>query len=147
MLHFAQRYDPKTDIGTFTNFNENGLTKVAITTKGFKVLSYWQQTSEDSAFGSHFGRDPLDKMQVWHSCNPDGTCDEITSYFSDQAMHLVKRVEWHDPAQVLKLAFDYEYELDAVGNWTKRTVWVWTSQFEVCKLFETDYRTITYWSK
>jgi len=146
-LHFVQTYDPKTDIWTFTNFNENGSLKVSAMTKGTKVLSYWQQTGEDHVFGSNFSRDPKDKMQVSHSCNPDGTCDEITSYFSDEAMHRVSRVEWHDPVGSLRLSFDYEHQLDRFGNWTQRTVWVWSPDLGERKLCETDYRSITYWSK
>jgi hypothetical protein len=146
-LHFAQSYNPRTDISSFTSFNENGSVKVAFTTKGTKVLSYWQQTGEEHVFGSGFGRDRVGKTQVTHNCNPDGTCDEIVSYFPDETTNQVSRVEWHDPAQVLRLAFDYEYQLDAFGNWTKRTVWVWSPELRERKLCETDYRTITYWSK
>jgi hypothetical protein len=146
-LHFVQSYDPETDIWTFTNFNENGSAKVAITTKGSKVLSYWQQAGEDNVFGSNFYRDPNNKTQVSHSCNPDGTCDEITSYFSDEARHQASRVEWHDPAGVLRLSFDYEYEVDQFGNWTKRTVFVWSPELGERKSYETDYRTLKYWGK
>jgi hypothetical protein len=146
-LHFAQSYNPQTDVSTFTSFNENGSAKVTFTTKGAKVLSYWQQTGEEHVYGSIFGSDRIGKTQVMHNCNPDGTCDKIASYFPDEITNQVSRVEWHDPAQVLRLAFDYEYELDAFGNWTKRTVWVWSPELGERKLCETDYRTITYWSK
>jgi hypothetical protein len=146
-LHFAQIYNPQTDISTFTSFNENGSANVTFTTKGTKVLSYWQQTDEKNVFGSSFWRDPVGRTLVTHNCNPDGTCDEITSHFFDEARHQVSRVEWHDPAQVLRLAFDYEYESDSFGNWTKRTVWVWSPELGERKLSETDNRTITYWSK
>lgn len=146
-LHFGQSYNPQTDISTFTSFNENGSTKVTFTTKGTKVLSYWQQTNEEHVYGSSFWRDRVGKTIVTHSCNPDETCDEITSYFHDETTNQVSRVEWHDPAQVLRLAFDYEYQLDAFGNWTKRTVWVWSPELGERKLCETDYRTIAYWNK
>jgi hypothetical protein len=146
-LHFAQSYNPQTDISTFTSFNENGSAKVTFTTKGTKVLSYWQQTSEEHVFGSIFWRDRAGKTEVTHNCNPDGTCDEIASYFPNETTNQVSRVEWHDPGQVLRLAFDYEYELDSFGNWTKRTVWVWSPDLGERKVCETDYRTLTYWSK
>jgi len=146
-LHFAQTDNPQTDISTFTSFNENGSTKVTFTTKGTKVLSYWQQTNEKNVFGSIFWRDRVGKTEVTHNCNPEGTCDEIASYFPDETTNRVNRVEWRDPAQVLRLAFDYEYELDSLGNWTKRTVWVWSPELGERKLCETDYRTITYWSE
>ena len=146
-LHFAQNYNPLTDISTFTSFNENGSARVTFTTKGQKVLSYWQETNEKNVFGSNFWRDRVGNTVVTHSCNPDGTCDEIASYFRDEKTNDVSRVEWHDPAQVLRLAFDYEYQLDALGNWTKRTVWVWSPELGERKLCETDYRTIAYWNK
>jgi hypothetical protein len=146
-LHFAQYYNPQTDMSTFTSFNESGSTKVAFTTKGTKVLSYWQQTGEEHVFGSIFWRDRVGKTEVTHNCNPDGTCDEIASYFPDETTNQVSRVEWHDSAQVLKLAFDYVYQVDAIGNWIKRTVWVWSPELGERKLCETDYRTIRYWSK
>jgi hypothetical protein len=146
-LHFAQTCNPQTDICTFSSFNENGSLKVTFTTKGTKVLSYWQETKEEHVFGSSFWRDRVGKTIVTHSCNPDGTCDEIATYFPNETTNQVSRVEWHDPAQVLRLAFDYEYEFDSLGNWTKRTVWVWSPELGERKLCETDYRTITYWSK
>ena len=89
----------------------------------------------------------MGKTVVNHSCNPDGTCDEIVSYFPDETTNQVSRVEWHDPAGGLRLAFDYEYQLDAFGNWTKRTVRVWGPEPGERKVCETDYRTIVYWSK
>jgi hypothetical protein len=145
-LHFAQTYNPRTDMSTFVSFNENGSTKVTFTTKGTKVLAYWQETNEKNVFGSFFWRDRLGKTMVTHSCNPDGTCDDVATYYPDDTTDRVSRVEWHDPAQVLRLTFDYEYELDSLGNWTKRAVWVWSPELGERKLCETDYRTITYWS-
>jgi hypothetical protein len=147
LLHFVQTYDPKTALWTFTNFNEDGSVKVAITTEGSKLLSYWrQQTGEDHVFGSNFVMDPEGKAQDSYSCNLDGTCDRITAYFSDEKRHLVSRMEWHDPSGTLRLSFDYDYQLDQFGNWTKRTVWVWNPELGERKLCETDYRTLTYWS-
>jgi hypothetical protein len=146
-LHFAQTYNPQTDISTFTSFNENGSTNVTFTTKGTKVLSYWQRTDEKNVFGSVFWRDRVGNATVIHNCNPDGTCDEIANYFPDEKSNQVSRVEWHDPAHVLRLAFDYEYEFDSLGNWTKRTIRVWSPEVGERKLCETDYRTIKYWSE
>ena len=146
-LHFAQFYNPQTDISIFSSFDERGSLEVTFTTKGKKVLSYWQQTNEKNVFGSSFWRDRVGKTIVTHSCNPDGTCDEITSYFANETTNHVSRLEWHDPGHVLRLAFDYEYEFDSIGNWTKRTVWVWSPDLGERKLCETDYRSITYWSK
>jgi hypothetical protein len=46
---------------------------------------------------------------------------------------------------VLKLSADCEYEPDQFGNWMKRIVWVWSPELGNRKLYETDYRTLTYW--
>jgi len=146
-LHFVETNDPKTDTFTFTNFNENGSIKVAFTTVGTKVVSYRQEPSEQQVFGSNFFMDPVGKTQESYSCHSDGCCDHIISYFLDEARHHVSRIEWHDPAGVLKLSSDYEYELDQFGNWTKRTVWVWSPELGERKLYETDYRTLKYWDK
>jgi len=146
-LHFVQTFNPQTDISTFTSFNENGSAKVTFTTKGTRVLSYWQQTNEKNVFGSVFWRDRVGRALVTHNCNPDGTCDEIASYFPDETTNRVSRAEWHDPAEILRLAFDYEYEFDSLGNWTKRTVWVWSPELGERKLAEVDFQTLTYWNK
>src|SRR5229473_7408938 len=136
-LHFAQTYDPKTDIWTFTNFNEDGSAKVTITTQNSKVLSYWQQqTGEEQVFGSGFFLDRVGKEQQSFSCHPDGSCDRITSHFSGEVGDQVSRVEWHDPAGALRLSFEYEYQLDPFGNWTKRTVWVCSPELGERKLCE-----------
>lgn len=146
-LHFVQTYDPKTDTVTFTNFNENGSIKVTFTTVGTKVISYWQEPSEQQMFGSNFFMDPVGKTQESYSCHSDGSCDHVISYFPDEARHHVRRIEWHDAAAVLKVCADYEYEFDQFGNWTKRTVWVRSPELGERKLYETDYRTLKYWSK
>lgn len=146
-LHFVQANDPKTDTFTFTNFNENGSIKVTFTTVGTKVISYWQEPSEQQVFGSNFFMDPVGKTQESYSCRSDGSCDHVISYFPDEARHHASRIEWHDAAGVLKLWADYEYDLDQFGNWTKRTVWVWSPELGERKLYETDYRTLKYWSK
>jgi hypothetical protein len=146
-LHFVETNDPKIDTFTFTNFNENGSTKVTFTTVGTKVISYWQEPSERQVFGSTFFMDPVGKTQESCSCHSDGSCDHVISYFPDEARHHVSRTEWRDAAGVLKLSADYEYELDQFRNWTRRTVWVWSPELGNRKLYETDYRTLTYWIK
>jgi len=146
-VHFVQTNDLKTDTFTFTNFNENGSIKVTFTTVGTRVISYWQEPSEQQVFGSNFFMDPVGKTQESYSCHSDGGCDHVISYFPDEARHCASRIEWHDPAGVLKLSADYKYELDQFGNWTKRTVWVWSPELGERKLYETDFRTLKYWGK
>src|SRR6266852_1267040 len=110
---------------------------------------------------SHIGREaakalPTGAISSWtgdgrtqksFSCNPDGSCHRITSSFGDDVSRHMKRVEWRDPSGVLRMAFDYAYQLDQFDNWTKRTVWVWSPELGERKLAEIDYQTLTYWNK
>jgi hypothetical protein len=144
-LHFVETYNPKTDVWTFTNLNADGSVKAAVTTVN-STVSYWQRDPEEGVFGSGFYTDREGKVQKSYSCHPDGGCDQIISYFEDETSHQVSRVEWHDAAGVLRLSFDYDYELDQFGNWTKRMAWVWSPELDERKLCETDYRTLRYWA-
>ena len=145
--HYTETYDPKSDVWTFTDFDEVGAVKAAIVTKNSDVVSYWQKATAGPVFGSNFFMDPDGRIQKSYSCNPDGTCDHITSYFDDDDRHHVRRVEWRDPEHNLRLSFDYEYQLDRFNNWTKRTVWVWSPELGERKLAEVDFQTLTYWNK
>jgi hypothetical protein len=121
--------------------------KVSYTTVGTKVISYWQEPAEQQVYGDSFFMDPVGNTQDAYICHGDGSCEHIISFFTDETSHRVRRIEWHDAAGVLKLSGDYEYEFDQFGNWTKRTVWVWSAELGERKLYETDYRTLTYWKK
>ena len=146
-LHFLEVNDPQTDTYIFTNFNEDGSMKVTFTTKGTKLISYWQEPSERPVFGSTFFMDPVGKTQESYTCHSDSNCDHIISFFTDETRRNASRVEWHDAEGILKLWADYDYEIDQFGNWSKRTVWVGSSELEGRKLYETDYRTLTYWNR
>jgi hypothetical protein len=146
-LHFVETNEPKSDTYTFSSFNENGSIKVAFTTVGTKVISYRQETAEENVFGHSFSMDPSGKTQEAYKCHRDGRCDHFISYFMDESRHLVHRNEWHDADGALKYSADFEYELDAYGNWTKRTVWVWSEDLGERKLYATDYRAYSYWHK
>jgi hypothetical protein len=144
-LHFVETTDPRTGTWTFTNFNENGSVKLTVTTRGTQVLSFWRQPGDKYEFGTTFFMDPVGKTCESYHCHLGGGCDRIVSYFPDEQRHNTSRTEWRDPAGVLQLATDFEYEVDAFGNWTKRTVWLWTPEWNDRKLYKTDYRTLKYW--
>lgn len=146
-LHFVEINDPKTDTYTFTNLNEDESTKVALTTVGTRVISYRQEPSEKPVLGSTVFMDPVGKTRESYSCHSDGSCDHVIYYFTDATRRHASRIEWRDSGEVLKLSADYEYELDQFENWTKRRVWVWSPELEERKLYETDYRTLSYWAK
>jgi hypothetical protein len=135
--HYVQTKDPKTHTWTFTSFNEDGTLKVTFTTVGTKVISYWQVPSDQTVYGSSFFMDRAGKTQESYSCHADGACDHLISYFPDESSRQVSRLEWHDGEGALKVAVDFEYALDTAGNWTKRTVWVWSSELGERKLHAT----------
>jgi hypothetical protein len=146
-VHFVETNDPKTDTFTFTNFREDGSIKLNFTTVGTKVVSYWQEPVDKDELGDTFFMDPVGKTQEAYKCHSGNSCDHIITYFTDETRHQVSRMEWQGADGALKMSSDYEYELDPYGNWTKRTVRVWSSELGERKLYETDYRTLTYWNK
>lgn len=143
--HIVDTYDPKTDIWTWTSFDENGHLKVGIATQEGKVLFYRHPTTQENAFGEHFFLDRIGKTQHTFRGHSDGTFDDVTTIYPDETNHLARRLEWRDGNEVLRLAADFEYETDAHGNWTRRNTWVWTPELGERKLYETDTRTLTYW--
>jgi hypothetical protein len=147
ILHSLESYDPARDISDFISFNEDGTVKVTSRTQGNKVLAYWEQPGENQPFGSHFYLDAVGKTQLSYSCHPNGTCDPTITYFLDEARYNPSRTEQYDAAGELQRAAYYKYDLDQFGNWTKRTLWVWTPELGERKLYETAERTIKYWTK
>lgn len=144
-LHFIETTDPNKDTWAITTFNENGSVKLALNTQGTKVLSFWREPGEDMPFGSIFSMDRVGKTQESYRCRLGGGCDHFVIYFPDERSHNATRLEWHDPAGVLQLAADYEYELDGYGNWTKQTIWLSTPDLGDHKLFQINRRILTYW--
>jgi hypothetical protein len=70
-LHFVETNDPKTNTYTFTNLNENGSIKVALTTVGTKLTSYWQEPGEGPLYGADFALDPVGKTRESFACHSD----------------------------------------------------------------------------
>lgn len=151
-LHFVHTYDPKTHFETWTTFNENGSAKLSWVLQDTKMLSYWQQPCDGpqpchGPVGSTFFMDSGPRKQEARDYQSDGTFDRVESEFLDEQKRHIKHEERHGPTNELVIAADYEYEFDLLGNWTKRTTWVWTPSLGERTLYETDYRTIAYWNK
>jgi hypothetical protein len=139
LLHFTQSFDPETDVQTFTNFNEDGTARLTFTAKENKITNYWQQPSAKREFGSG-----VCFKTGCESRNPDGSVFRtVTAYADDRRRN--PRIELRDGAEQVQMPADYEYELDERGNWTKRSVWVWTRESGQRKLHEIDSRTLAYW--
>lgn len=142
--HIVHTYDRRTKFETYTSFLEDGSAGLIFTLQDVKVLSYWQPPG--STQGSlPFLWDTGPKSRESRTYHADGTYERVESTFRDDQKRNVARVEFHDSANVLKAAADYEYEFDSVGNWLKRTVRVWTPELGVSELYETNYRVLTYW--
>lgn len=144
--HILDTYDPATDIWTWTSFNEDGSLKIAIVTQNGKVLSYQHPTMEENAWGEHFFLDPIERTQHTFRGHPDGTYDDVTTIFPDDTRHNPGQLEWRDGTGVLRLAVDFQYEVDSYGNWIKRSIWVWTPELSERRLYKTDMRLLTYWN-
>jgi len=146
-LHFVHTYDPKTHFETWTTFNENGSAKLSWVLQDTSMLSYWQQPGDGPAIGSTFFMDSGPRKQEARNYHSDGTFDRVESEFLDEQKRNVSHVERHGPMDELSMVADYEYEFDLLGNWTKRTAWVWTPGLGQRTLYETDYLTLAYWNK
>lgn len=140
LLHYVQTYDPETDVQTFTNLNEDGTVRLTFTAKGDRVTSYWQQPSNVHELGSN-----VCFKTGCESHNPDGSMFRTVTTFADGDTRNPIRAERRDATDQVQMAAEYEYEFDGHGNWTKRSVWIWTPESGERKLLEVDSRTLTYW--
>jgi hypothetical protein len=113
--------------------------------KGNGVTSYWQQPSDKHEYGSSVCFDTGPKQKECESHDPDGTMWHTSETFADERKRDPSRVELRDETDQVEMAADYECEFDGHGNWTKRSVWIWTPESGDRKLLEIDTRTITYW--
>jgi hypothetical protein len=146
-LHFVHTYDPETHFETWTTFNENGSAKLSWVLQDATMLSYWQHSGNDSVLGSTFFMDSGPRKQEARNYHSDGTFERVESDFLDEQKRNVSRMERRGPTDELVVVADYEYEFDFIGNWTKRTTWLWTPGLGQRTLYETDSRTIEYWNK
>jgi hypothetical protein len=148
-LHFVQTLDPKTHIETFTSFNEYGSAKLSWTFVAEKLRSYWQAPGEPPQFGDGFIEGLETDTPETYQCHSSGVCDFARVHYDypDGKRRNPRSVEWRDAEGHLQFATYFEYELDTFGNWTQRSVWVWSTELADRKLYETDTRTLTYWPR
>lgn len=141
LLHYTQSYDSQTDVQKFTNFNEDGTVRLTFTAKGERVVSFWQQPSDKDELGGTV----CFKMGC-ESRKPDGSMFRTVTTFAKGDPGNITRAERRDAGDQLQAAADYEYEFDGQGNWTKRSVWVWTRESSKRVLLEVDSRRTAYWN-
>jgi hypothetical protein len=144
-FHTVHTYDRKTKFETFMSFEEDGSVSVNWTMQDSKMLSYWQLPGAKSAVGSFFFMDTGPKTTEFWNYQSDGSSTHTVRTFYNEQKRNVSRTEFYDSANELRASADYEYEFDPFGNWLKRTTRVWTPELVQPQIYETDYRTLTYW--
>jgi hypothetical protein len=110
------------------------------------VLSYWQQPGDKHTYGS--GICFADDNGTERDCreyNWDGTYTTTHYTFTYKNKRNPVKVTLNGTDHHVVMEADYDYGLDAFGNWTKRTVWVRTRESGQRQLLEEDARTLTYY--
>jgi hypothetical protein len=144
----VKTYSPKNgNLRTFTSLNHDGTTRLLLSMNDDTVLSFWQQPGDKPTYGS--GVCFADDNGTERDCrdyNSDGTYVKTHYVFTDKSKrNPLKATRYGADGQPIMEA-EYEYELDAFGNWTMRAVWVWTQESGERKLLEKDVRTLTYYA-
>lgn len=134
-------------LASFMSLNRDGSMRLWFTMNADTVLSYWQQRGDEHTYGSGmcFG-DDNGTEQDCREYSWDGTYSTAHYTFTDETKHNPVKVTLLGTDHQFLMEADYDYELDAFGNWTKRTVWVKTKESGERQLLEKDARTLTYYS-
>ncbi|MGD0220672.1 MAG: hypothetical protein ABSC73_09505, partial [Acidimicrobiales bacterium] len=139
----VETYNPRTGhLESFTSLNRDGSMRLWLRLNDDTVLSYWQQPGDGRTYGSGicFGDDDAAERDC-REYNWDGTYTTTHYTFTDKTKRNPAKVILYDAEHQAVMEADYEYELDAFGNWTKRTVWVQTRESGERQLLEKDART------
>lgn len=145
---FIRTYNPRTGhLESFTSLNRNGSMRLSYRVNDDTVLSYWQQPGDKPTSGSGIWfSDDNGTERVLRLYNWDGTYTTTHDTFTDKTKRTPVKVTLHDTDHQLVMEADYEYEMDAFGNWKNRTIWVRIGESGERKLLEKDVRTLTYYS-
>jgi hypothetical protein len=148
-LGWEQTFDPETLVEHLTTFDEFGKVKLAWTVSRGNLISFWEPSDSPSQpwdnFNEYLGDNDVDN----YACQNDGKCEvsHVHYEYVDSGKHNLRSAEWRGADGQLRFAAYYKYEMDRLTNWTYREVWVWTPELGERTLYETDFRTITYWRK
>ncbi len=147
--HVIQTYNLETGhLESFTSLNRDGSVRLRFRLNEDTVLSFWQQNEDKPTYGS--GICFADDDRAERDCrdyNWDGTYSTTHYTFTDKTKRNPVKVMLYDSQHQVVMEADYEYDLDAVGNWTKRTIWIRTRESGQRQLFEKDIRTLTYYAE
>jgi hypothetical protein len=147
--HAVQTYDRRTGhLQSTMRLNRDGSMRLLSSVNDDTVLSYWQQPGDERTYGSDICFDGDSKaVRDCREYNWDGTYSTTHYDFTDTAKHNPLKAVLRDAEGQLVIEADYQYEFDAHGNWTKRTVWVRTQESGERKLLEKDTRMLEYYPK
>jgi len=148
-LEWQQIYDPETQVEQATGYDESDKVTQTWTVHRGNLISFWELSDLPSQLGDNFNERVGDDDVNNYACGNDGKCElsRIHYEYLDAEEHNLKSAEWNDSGGDLRYAAYYKYEIDSFGNWTYREVWVWTPELAERTLYETDFRTVTYWPK
>lgn len=140
-------YNPKTGhLESFTSLNRDGSMRLWLRVNDYTVLSFWQQPGDERTYGSGicFAEDDGAERDC-REYNWDGTYTLTHSTFTDKSKRNPVKATLYGTDHQVVMEADYDYELNAFGNWTRRTVWVWTRESGGRKLLEKDACILTYY--
>jgi len=142
----VRTYSPQTGhLESFTSLNRDGSMRLLLRLNDDTVLSYWQQPGDEHTYGSGICFD--DDNGTERDCreySSDGTYTTAHYAFTDKAKRNPVKATLYGTDHQVVMEADYDYGLDAFGNWTKRSVWVQTLESGQRQLLEKDARTLTY---
>ncbi len=148
-LSWQHTFDPETNIELFSSYDETGKVILTYTVRDEKLISFWEASDAGHQFGDNFTQNLGEGTYENYACHNDLKCDvsRIHYEYQNHDKHTPTSAEWSDAEGNLQLAAYFQYQVDSYGNWTERKVWVWNPSLGERTLYETDWRTITYWSK
>jgi hypothetical protein len=140
-------YDPRTGHQeSFASLDRDGSLRLSMTMDDRTVLSYWQRPGDKRTYGSDvcFADDDGTERDC-RDYKSDGSYSTAHYNFTDKTKRNPVKAVLRDPDGQRLMEADYDYALDQYGNWTSRTVWVWTRESGERRLLEKDSRTLTYY--
>lgn len=142
-----ESYNPQTcRLESTTSLNRDGSVRLWSRVNDNTVLSFWQQPGDKRTYGSDICfADDNGTEENCRQYNWDGTYATIHYTFTDKTKHNPAKVILYGTDHHVLMEADYDYELDAFGNWTKRTIWVQTGESGELQLLEKDARRLAYY--
>jgi hypothetical protein len=149
LLHSHETYDPETDFQRYEEYDESGDVTATFTYRHDRIESYWSRLNDAKGGISLVEKLDNGDTVTWGCHNEERTCDGHTRHgvYLDAARHNPIMTEILSDNGKLVVCAYYEYQMDEHQNWISRKIWVQQGEQGERTLYETDSRTITYWSQ